>query len=191
MTLLAPLATAEHVIERVTTAVPFPRGMVMIDGELYVLARGRVRGAGGVSAAVNDRAGTLFVVDPNVSEGIDKKRVSAAVQRNGKVFAEPTSPPFKLWDRKASPPESDRETDRPYCTLRYHEQRRAFTFAPSAASTRPGRRAKLRSARISMTRCCGMTCGQASGTKWSDTTSKPAAAIPITTLPYTNRHTVG
>ena len=35
-------------------------------------------------------------------------------------IARPTAPPFVLWDRTATPPESDRATDRPYCGLRYH-----------------------------------------------------------------------
>src|SRR5687768_13471986 len=55
-------------IERVTTKVPFPRGLQLVDGELYVLARGRVRGSGGVSAEVEDQAGTIYAVDPNVVE---------------------------------------------------------------------------------------------------------------------------
>lgn len=33
-------------LERVTTIAPFPRGLAMVDGALYVLCRGRVRGAG-------------------------------------------------------------------------------------------------------------------------------------------------
>jgi len=113
------LVGSERGLERVSTAVPFPRGLAMVDGELWVLARGRVRGAGGVSAAVDDRAGTLFAVDPSIAEPIGDAP-SAAVRENGRVVAVPTAPPFHLWDRAAQPPESDRLTDRPYCTLRYH-----------------------------------------------------------------------
>ena len=36
------------VLERVTTAVPWGRGMAIIDRELIVLSRGRHRGEGGV-----------------------------------------------------------------------------------------------------------------------------------------------
>ena len=45
--LLAPQApsssSAPFVVERITTKVPFPRGLRLVDGELYVLSRGRVR----------------------------------------------------------------------------------------------------------------------------------------------------
>ncbi|MCP3904520.1 MAG: hypothetical protein GY715_12905 [Planctomycetes bacterium] len=117
----APSAPAPPRLERVTTIAPYPRGLAMVDGELYVLCRGRVRGAaGGVSASVDDEAGTIYVVDPNVTEPVVRGReVSDAVRGNGRVYARPTQPPFRLWDRAADPPESDRETDRPYCTLRY------------------------------------------------------------------------
>ena len=43
-------------IERITAKVPFPRGLEWIDGQLYVLARGRVRESGGVSADIDDLA---------------------------------------------------------------------------------------------------------------------------------------
>jgi hypothetical protein len=114
------------VIERVTTVVPFPRGLAMVDGRMFVLARGRVRDAGGVSAAVNDRAGTIYVIDPDIGQPIDQPEVSEAVRTNGRIFAEPTEPPFKLWNRDSTPPEADRETDRPYCTLRWHAPTRSF-----------------------------------------------------------------
>ena len=42
-------------LERITTAVPWPRGLVARDGELVVLARGRHRNAGGLDA-VHGRA---------------------------------------------------------------------------------------------------------------------------------------
>jgi hypothetical protein len=124
---LAPQAPApEPAIDRVTTAVPFPRGMAMVEGELYVLARGRVRDAGGVSAAVDDRAGTLFAIDPDVAEPADHGPVGDAVRANARVVAEPSQPPFILWDRGARPPESDQATDRPYCALRWHEGTQSF-----------------------------------------------------------------
>jgi hypothetical protein len=116
------VASPAYTLERVSTAVPFPRGLVLVGDELIVLARGRVRSSGGVSAAVEDRAGTLFVVDTGIgqvwSAGVGPV---AAVQGNGRVLAEPTSPPFLLWDRTSNPPQADTRTDRPYCVLRYDE----------------------------------------------------------------------
>lgn len=73
-------------VYRVTTISPFPRGLELIDGDLYVLSRGRVRGAGGVSAEIADRAGTLFKVDPAVGQLVSESNVSEAVQENGEVF---------------------------------------------------------------------------------------------------------
>ncbi|MHC5113991.1 MAG: NHL repeat-containing protein [Planctomycetota bacterium] len=125
---LCAAADASAPLERVTTKAPYPRGLAMVDGDLYVLCRGRVRSAaGGVSAAVDDQAGTIYVVDPDVTEPVvNGATVSARVRDNGRVFARPTSPPFRLWDRTAEPPESDRETDRPYCTLRYDAATESF-----------------------------------------------------------------
>jgi hypothetical protein len=123
LALLAPAGAMT--VERVTTATPYPRGLVMKDDTLYVLCRGRVRGAGGVTAAVDDQAGTIYAVDPNVTEPVGGP-VGDAVRGNGEVFALPTSPPFNLWDRSSDPPQRDRYTDRPYCTLRYHEPTQSF-----------------------------------------------------------------
>jgi len=119
-------ADAGPVLERVTTIAPFPRGLVMLDGELYVLCRGRVRDAGGVTAEVNDQAGAIYAVNPSIAEPADSPEVSEAVRNNGRVVTLPIEPPFKLWNRNADPPESDRATDRPYCTLRYHEPTKSF-----------------------------------------------------------------
>jgi hypothetical protein len=115
---------AVPVVERVTTIAPFPRGLAMVDGKLLALCRGRVRGSGGVSAAVEDQAGTLYMVDPDVTQPLVEAEASEAVRTNGRVLAVPTDPPFKLWNRAADPPSSDRETDRPYCALRWHEASR-------------------------------------------------------------------
>jgi hypothetical protein len=123
-----PVAPSEEValLERVSTAVPFPRGLQLVEGQLYVLCRGRVREYGGVSAAVDDRAGTLFVVDPAVAEVFQPGDPGPAVRVNGHAVAEPEPRVFKLWDRSASPPWKDRETDRPYCGLSWHAPSQSF-----------------------------------------------------------------
>ncbi|MCA9250235.1 MAG: hypothetical protein KDA54_03800 [Phycisphaerales bacterium] len=122
---------------RVTTIAPFPRGLAMVDGELYVLCRGRVRGAGGVSAEVNDQAGTIYVVDPKVAEPVTQSELGDDVRSNGRIFALPTDPPFVLWDRNANPPESDRLTDRPYCTFRYHAPTSSFYICAFSGIDQP------------------------------------------------------
>lgn len=119
-------STDEFLVERITTKPPFPRGLQLVDGKLYVLCRGRVREYGGVSASVEDQAGTLYLVDPSVAEPFAPGDPGAAVRDNGTVFALPTDPPFQLWDRSANPPTRDRETDRPYCGLTYHAPTRSF-----------------------------------------------------------------
>lgn len=124
-------------LERVTTVVPFPRGLSVVDGDLYVLARGRVRGAGGVSAKVEDLAGTIFRVALDVTEPFKKGRVGARVRSNGSVFATPQDPPFRLWNRASQPPERDRWTDRPYCTLRYHDGTKSFYVCAFSGIDKP------------------------------------------------------
>ena len=120
------IEAADIILERLTTIAPFPRGLEMVDNKLYILCRGRVRGAGGVSAEIDDQAGTLYVVNPEITEPYEKGDPSARIVENGKVFALPTDPPFNLWDRTANPPEMDRLTDRPYCSLRYHDPTKSF-----------------------------------------------------------------
>lgn len=111
-------------VRRISTAVPFPRGLVLREDGLYVLARGRVRGSGGVDVKLDDRAGTLWRVDPSISEAIGQQTL--AVARNGTVIAEPTSPPFNLLDRSLDFASGDDLTDRPYCGLRWHEGTQSF-----------------------------------------------------------------
>ncbi|MHC5024083.1 MAG: hypothetical protein ACYTGG_09240 [Planctomycetota bacterium] len=140
---LVLLAAAAHAaassppVERVSTLVPFPRGLAMVDGDLYVLCRGRVRSAGGVSAQIEDQAGTIYVVDPDISEPIGRPRASEAVRTNGTILARPVSPPFRLWDRTADPPQRDRLTDRPYCTLRWHEATQSFYLCAFSGIDKP------------------------------------------------------
>jgi hypothetical protein len=124
-------------VERVTTKPPFPRGLQLVDGQLYVLCRGRVREYGGVSAEVEDQAGTLYVVDPDVSEPFAPGDPGLAVRENGRVLAPPTSPPFHLWDRTANPPTRDREADRPYCGLTFHEPTKSFYLCAFSGIDKP------------------------------------------------------
>jgi hypothetical protein len=131
-----PVATRDRV-HRVSTAVPFPRGLVFVDDTLYVLARGRVRESGGADGAIDDKAGTIYAVDPGVSEPVSGENVSDAVRANGSVFAGPTEPPFKLFDRTARPASSDRETDRPYCTLRYDAVTKNFFICAFSGIDKP------------------------------------------------------
>ena len=98
-------------VERVTTATPFPRGMVLHDGTLFVLSRGRVRGSGGVSAAVEDRAGTIWAVDPNVA-GPATGDVPEAVRTNAyrrRRADRPAAAPVGPRER----PAPERHADRP------------------------------------------------------------------------------
>jgi len=140
-------------VERVTTVAPYPRGLAVVDDAMYVLCRGRVRGSreaapgtGGVTAGVDDQAGTIYAIDPAIGEPVDAPVVSARVRENGRVFARPTDPPFRLWDRAADPPESDRNTDRPYCVLRFDSASDSFylcAFSGIDKPTSPGDRMRF------------------------------------------------
>lgn len=132
-----PSSTANFLLERVTTCVPFPRGLQIIDGQLHVLCRGRVREYGGVSADVEDQAGSLYVVDSGIAEPYSSVEPSDAVRTNGRLLAAPTAPPFKLWDRTASPPVKDRETDRPYCGLTWHDPTRSLYICAFSGVDKP------------------------------------------------------
>ena len=132
-----PAPVQNPLVERISTAVPFPRGLQLIDGDLYVLARGRVRESGGVSAAIDDKAGTIYKIDPEVAEPVANYPISDKVRGNGVVFAAPTTPPFKLFDRTASPPTRDRETDRPYCSLRYDDATKSFYVCAFSGIDKP------------------------------------------------------
>lgn len=113
-------------LERVSTAVPWPRGLVFAEGSLIALARGRHRRDGGPDASIPDRAGTLFKIDPGLAEPVVKGRLAGPeVRANGAVLVEPTAPPFRLWQPSAEPL-GDRLTDRPYCTLAWDADSRNF-----------------------------------------------------------------
>lgn len=124
-------------VERVTTGVPFPRGLVMKEGTLYVISRGRVRDAGGTDPKIDDRAGTIWAVDPEVSEPAVGKTVGDEVKANARALAEPTEPPFRLLDRTVKAALDDGRTDRPYCILRYDEATRSFYFCAFSGIDRP------------------------------------------------------
>lgn len=130
-------ATEAYLVERISTKPPFPRGLQIVDGKLHVLCRGRVRDYGGVSAEVQDQAGTLYTIDTSISEPfVAGSEPSDAVRSNGEVVAVPTSPPFRLWDRAANPPWKDRETDRPYCGLTWHVGTQSFYICAFAGVDR-------------------------------------------------------
>lgn len=109
-------------LERITTAVPWPRGLVHAEGQLIVLARGRHRRAGGVDPDIEDFAGNLYRVDMEVSEPVVAgEPAGEAVAGNAQLLAAPTAPPFQLYDRSLGAPLRDTRMDRPYCTLRFDE----------------------------------------------------------------------
>jgi len=111
--------------ERVTTGVPWPRGLVFADGQLIALARGRHRIAGGVDPSIADRSGALFVVDTSASEPLIRGEAAGrAVRNNVSVLAEPDGGLFSLYDPAQGPPVSDSRMDRPYCTLAFDPESR-------------------------------------------------------------------
>lgn len=104
-------------VQRVSTAVPWPRGIVWYEGKLLVLSRGVHRSAGGPNADIDDKAAHVFEVDPNVFEPVRKGGAAGdAVRGNAKIFAVPTSPPFHIWDRRM-PATLDTLAQRPYAGL--------------------------------------------------------------------------
>jgi hypothetical protein len=116
--LAAPALADELRLERITTAVPWPRGVAVLDdGRVVVLARGRPRRSGGVDPSCVDRAGTLFVVDPDVAEPVvPGAPPGARVAANARALATASAPPFHVYEGRV-PPREDTRMDRPYCTL--------------------------------------------------------------------------
>jgi sugar lactone lactonase YvrE len=113
-------------IERISAAVPWPRGLRFIDGQLYAVARGEHRSAGGPQADIEDHAGSIFVIDPDVAEpAIPSSPVTDAVRHNGRILAAATGAPFRVWNR-VMPAIEDRFTDQPYCMLVYDEASQNF-----------------------------------------------------------------
>ena len=127
-------------LERITTAVPWPRGVEWVDGELVVLARGRHRNAGGVDASIPDTPGCLYRVDPGIAEPIvPGQRASLAVQSNATTLARAQDSPFHLYDGSVEPIE-DTLMDRPYCTLIYDAPSKNFFICGFSGVDLPQRR---------------------------------------------------
>ena len=126
-------------LQRVTTAVPWGRGMVIVDDQLIILSRGRHRGEGGLDPSLDDHAGTLWAVDPALAEVVLPGALAGAeVQSNARVFVEPTTPPFHLYDF-ASDAHQDLLMCRPYCALEYDPvSENLFVCAYSGAEFRGG-----------------------------------------------------
>lgn len=136
---LPVVAVQREQLERITTAVPWPRGVRYIDGKLYALARGVHRSGEGPQADIEDLAGTIFVIDPSISEPVaDGQPVGEAVRNNAKVLAAPTSPPFRIWNRQM-PATKDLYTDRPYCMLVYDRASRNFFVCGYSGIDLPGK----------------------------------------------------
>lgn len=129
----------QPVLERVTTAVPWGRGMTIVDGEMIILSRGRHRGDGGVDQNLVDQAGTLWRVDTSVSEPVVPGQwAGEAVRNNATIFAKPTQPPFYLYNHDV-PAEEDILMGRPYCALAYDEaSRNLFVCCYSGAELPSG-----------------------------------------------------
>jgi hypothetical protein len=113
-------------IERITSTVPWPRGLALVQhpdtGEetLIALARGRHRSGGGTPSDFDDKAGTLFIVDINISEPVTPgESASRRTLTNGRVLARPSSPPFFAFDHTTESPYDNVLMTRPYCGLDY------------------------------------------------------------------------
>jgi len=140
-----PAGTTEGVaavlLERVTTAVPWPRGLVVVGDQLVVLARGRHRSAGGIDPNVDDRCGSLFVVDPDVFEPVIRSEEAGFLVRgNARMLVEPTGAPFRLYDPGEGAPLEANEIDRPYCTLAYDPVSENFFICGYSGVDLPGKR---------------------------------------------------
>jgi hypothetical protein len=114
----------QPIMEQISLAVPYPRGMEMIDGKLYVLDRGEGP-PGGTRLNIDDHGGAIYVVDPSIAEPIESPP-SDRIRANGHIVIEPTDLPFSLLNRKVKNAIDDRWADRPYCTLAYDPASRNF-----------------------------------------------------------------
>jgi sugar lactone lactonase YvrE len=97
-----------------------------VDGKLFALARGVHRSAGGPQDDIEDLAGSIFEIDPGVSEpAVKGGAVGAKVRANAQLVAKAGGPPFRIWNR-AMPATRDIHTDRPYCMLVYDAASKNF-----------------------------------------------------------------
>jgi len=125
------------ILERISSAVPWPRGIAWYDEKLVVLARGAHRKQGGPQ--VDDQAGTLFEVSAEIAEEVSPNDtdVGSDVLQNAKVFARPSDPPFKLWQPSTQPAHLDTRTDRPYATLHWDPATTSFYICAFAGIDLP------------------------------------------------------
>ncbi|HED66377.1 MAG TPA: hypothetical protein ENJ09_12590 [Planctomycetes bacterium] len=128
-------------LERITTAVPWPRGLVVVGDRLIVLARGRHRNAGGIDPSIDDACGTLFEVDPEIFEPVLRGEAAGdEVRRNARVFAEPEDGPFRLFHASMGEPAEATTIDRPYCTLAHDSVSGNFFLCGYSGVDLPGKR---------------------------------------------------
>lgn len=117
-------------LERVSTAVPWPRGIALLDdtGMLAIVARGRHRNYGGPAADVQDREATIYEVDPSVREPyVAGQPASERVAENARVLAEPDPGVVHLYDRSL-PPLDNWLMQRPFCTMVYDAPSKNLVF---------------------------------------------------------------
>ena len=128
-------------LERITTAVPWPRGLVIVDGELIALARGRHRNSGGIDPEIQDHSGSLFRVDPGRFEEVVRGEAAGHdVRRNGELFAAPDPRVFRLYDPADGEPIEAVAIDRPYCTLAWDEASRNLFICGYSGVDLPAKR---------------------------------------------------
>ncbi|MFT5288169.1 MAG: hypothetical protein ACI8QS_000298 [Planctomycetota bacterium] len=127
-------------LERVSTGVPWPRGLAFVDDELIVLARGRHRNAGGVDHGIEDFTGSLFRVNLDLAEPVVVGELaSIGVKQNARILTGPSPEVFNLPDT-AKNPFDDGLMDRPYCTLVYDEQSQNLIICGYSGVDLPGRK---------------------------------------------------
>lgn len=131
-------------LERVSSVVPWPRGIAWVDGKLLVVARGRHRNYGGPAPEVQDLEATLFEIDPQIREVFDKDTPAGeAVRNNGRVLAEPDPAVVKLYDR-SKPILDNWSMQRPFCTMKYDEASRNLIFCAYSGVDLSGQGATFR-----------------------------------------------
>lgn len=119
----------QHTVERVSSNVPWPRGLVYDQGskKLFALARGRARKGGGPDRSLTkfENAGAIYELSLDIKfDPLDptkdprKQPPSEAVERNGTVIAKADKRVFRTYT-VADPARDDIEADRPYTSLVY------------------------------------------------------------------------